>query len=141
MRRISFLAILVGGTVSYLAPAIVAVPLAFLFGLRLVAATHSPAALQHEIISNPFYYYGILVLQLASSVLGGYLAGLTAQHDQVLNGLLSSLISVLVTTLFHSLDPHPFSIRLLKVIGIVAAAGMGGYLRARKARQSRPVHI
>ena len=141
MRRISLLAILVGGTVSYLAPAIVAVPLAFLFGLQLAAATHSPAALQHEIIWNPFFYYGVLVLQLVCSVLGGYLAGLTAQHDEVLNGLLSSLISVLITTLFHALDPHPFSIRLLKVVGIVAAAGLGGYLRARKARRSELMRL
>jgi len=136
MRRISFLGILVGGTVSYLLPAVIAMPVAFLFGIRLVAATHSPAALQHEIIWNPFYYYGILALQIACSVLGGYLAGVTARHDEVLNGFLSSIISVAVTTLFHALDPHPFSIKVVKVVGIVAAAGLGGYLRAWKARRS-----
>ena len=106
MRRISFLAILVGGTVSYVVPAILAMPLAFLFSIRLVAARHSPAALQHEII------------------VGGYLAGVTARHDEVLNGLLSSIISVLITTLFHTLDPHPFFIRLLKVVGIIVACGI-----------------
>lgn len=141
MRRVSFLAILVGGTISYLAPAVLAMPLAFLFGFRLVAAAHSPAALQHEIIWNPFYYYGILVIQLVCSVVGGYLAGVTARHDEVLNGLLSSIISVVITTLFHALDPHSFSIRLLKVLGIIVACGIGGYLCARKARRSSPAPL
>lgn len=136
MRRISFLGILVGGTVSYLLPAIISMPVAFLLGIRLVAATHSPVALEHEIIWNPMYYYGILAIQVACSVFGGYLAGVTARHDEVLNGFLSSIINVLITALFHALDPHSFSVKLMKALAIVAAAGLGGYLRARKARQS-----
>jgi hypothetical protein len=135
MRRISFLGILVGGTVSYLLPAFIAMPLAFLFAIRMVAATHSPAAVQHEIIWNPFYYYGILGIQLACGVLGGYLAGVTARHDEVLNGFLSSIIPMLVTALFHALDPHSISTKVVKMAAIVAAAGLGGYLRARKARR------
>lgn len=141
MRRISFLAILVGGTISYVVPAIIAIPLAFLFSIRLVTATHSPAALQHQIIWNPLFYYGILAIQLVCSVVGGYLAGVTARHDEVLNGFLSSLIPVVITSLFHALDPHPFSIRLFKVFAIVATAGTGGYLCALKARHSNPVPL
>jgi hypothetical protein len=141
MRRISLLAILAGGAISYLAPAVLAMPLAFLFGFRLVAATHSPTALQREIIWNPFYYYGILVIQLVCSVVGGYLAGVTARHDEVLNGLLSSIIIVVITTLFHALDPHPFSVRLLKVLAIIVACGIGGYLRARQARRPSPAAL
>lgn len=135
MRRISFLGILVGGTVSYLLPAIIAMPAAFLFGMRIGMTTHSPTALQHEIIWNPFFYYGMLILQFACNTLGGYLAGVTARRDEVLNGFLSSLISIVVTSLFHALDPHPLSIKIVKVVGIVAAAGLGGYLCALKARR------
>lgn len=138
MRRISFLGILVGGTVSYLLPAVIAMPVAFLFGIRMVATGHSPAALQHEIIWNPVYYYGIFTLQLACSVFGGYLAGVTARRDEVLNGSLSSIITIAISSLFQALDPHPLSIKAIKMIGIVVAAGLGGYLRARKARSSAP---
>ena len=129
MRRISFLAILVGGTVSYLVPSILAIPIAFVFGVRMVGSAHSPSALQHEIIWNPFFYYGIMALEFVFSCFGGYLAGVTAKHDETLNGFLSSLISVLIAVTFHALDPHPFSVRLMKIAGIVAASGLGGYVR------------
>ena len=141
MRRISLLAILVGGTVSYLVPSILAMPLAFLFGFRLAAAGHSPATMQHDIIWNPFFYYGVMVLQFACNALGGDLAGVTAKPDEVLNGFLPSIFSVLISTLFHALDPHPFSIRLVKIVGIVSAAGLGGYLRARRVRRSSPARV
>jgi hypothetical protein len=70
-----------------------------------------------------------------------YLAGVTAKHDEMLNGFLSSIFSVAISTLFHALDPHPFAIRLLKVAGIVVAAGMGGFLCARRARSFHRAHV
>ena len=146
MRRISFLALLVGGAVSYVAPAIVAMLVGMGAGIWIAATTHSaPSITQTDIILNPYYYYGILVVQLICAFLGGHLAGVTARHDEALNGLLSSLAVVLISVSFHALDPHPLAIHILKIAGIVLASALGGYARTvvvrRKASRTGPMQL
>jgi fructose-specific phosphotransferase system IIC component len=146
MRRISLLALLVGGTVSYMVPSIVAALVGIVARILITSGSHlSQTASMRQLIWNPFYYYGILAVQIVCSVIGGYLAGVTAKHDEALNGLLSSLIVVLISLGFHALDPHPLPIRLLRLGGYVTASALGGYLRAlqvgRKAQRTVPTHV
>jgi hypothetical protein len=146
MRRISLLAILVGAAVSYVAPAILAMLIGMAVGIFMTYGSHAaPALAMQQIIWNPYYYYGILAIQLLFGFLGGYLAGVTARHDEVLNGLLSSLTVVLITASFHALDPHPVAIHILKNAGFVVASTLGGYLRAlevhRKALRANPARL
>src|SRR5882672_6136652 len=136
MRKISLLALLVGGAVSYVAPAIVAMLVGMGAGIWMTVTTHSaPSVTQTDVILNPYYYYGILAVQLIGGFLGGYLAGVTARHDETLNGLLSSLTVVLLSVSFHALDPHPLAIHILKIAGIVLASALGGYARTVVVRR------
>jgi len=145
MRKISFLAILVGGVVSYLVPAIFAMLIGIVVGIRIAATQPSQSAAMHQIITNPSYYYGILAIQIICAIIGGYLAGVTARHDEALNGMLSSLLVVLIAAIFHALDPHPLTIHVVKIVGIVAASALGGYLRShqlrRQARHTGPAPL
>lgn len=146
MRRISLLALLVGGAVSYVAPAIVAMLIGMGAGIWITTTTHSaPSITQNDVIWNPYYYYGILAVQLIGGFLGGYLAGVTARHDETLNGLLSSLTVVLLSVSFRALDPHPLAIHILKIAGIVLASTLGGYARTivvrRKASRAGPAQL
>lgn len=136
MRRISLLAILVGGAVSYIAPAIVAMIIGMGAGFWSTVHTHSGHPITpNDIIWNPYYYYGILAVQVIGGLVGGYLAGVTARHDEALNGLLSSLTVVVINVAFRGMDPHPFSTQILKIACIVAASALGGYLHTLEVRR------
>jgi hypothetical protein len=145
MRRVSLLAILVGGAVSYMAPAILAMIIGMGAGIWVGAAHPSHPPTQLDIILNPYYYYGILAAQIIFGALGGYLAGVTARHDEALNGLLSSSLVVFISASLHGLDPHPLSIRVLKIVVVIIASALGGYLRNvevhRKASRTNPAEL
>jgi hypothetical protein len=145
MRRISLLAILVGGAVSYMAPVVLGIIIGMGAGIWIGAAHPSHTPTQLDIILNPYFYYGILAAQVLFGALGGYLAGVTARHDEALNGLLSSSLVVFISAGFHALDPHPLSIRVLKIVVIVIASALGGYLRTvvvrRKASRTNPAEL
>jgi hypothetical protein len=145
MRRISLLAILVGGAVSYMAPAVLGIIIGMGAGIWIGAAHPSHTPTQLDIILNPYFYYGILAAQVLFGALGGYLAGVTARHDEALNGLLSSSLVVFISAGFHALDPHPLSIRVLKIVVIVIASALGGYLRTvvvrHQASRTNPAQL
>jgi len=73
---------------------VLAIPVTFYVMSRLDIA-HIPqdrlaAALTAAMKGNPLIYGIQLALGMACSVLGGYVAGLIARHDHMLNGALSS---------------------------------------------------
>lgn len=137
MRRISFLALIVGGTVSFFSSMFLAIPVGAIVAMKIAAAHHlpDPTTARNLAFANPLYYYGVLTVELACCIAGGFLAGVTARHDEALNGLLSAALMVLIEAGFAQMDPHPLPVKIVRTVGYVAAAWLGGYLRALQVRR------
>ena len=144
MRKISILALFVGGVVSFFSAAILAIPFGMLATLKVDHAKWASPTLLSEavrsiILSTPGLYYGGVGIDCACCILGGYLAAVTARRNESLNGLAASLLFVAVEIfgMNQHIDPHPLPVHVLHVLGIVLGSWLGGYLRGAQVRKSR----
>jgi putative membrane protein (TIGR04086 family) len=144
VRKISILALFVGGVVSYLAAAVVAIPFGIVVAAKAGVFRQPPnpqtaAVVRALSFSDPSIYYGSIAINCACAVLGGYLAAVTARRSEALNGLASSLVFVAleVAGIRLSFDPHPVQVHVLHMVGIVIASWLGGYLRGMRVRGAK----
>ncbi len=103
-----------------------------------MAATHQladPAAARAFAMENPLYYYGLLAVEFGCCMAGGFLAGVTAKHDESLNGASSSVLMILIEAGFAGVDPHSAPAKILRALVYLAASWLGGYLRALQVRR------
>jgi hypothetical protein len=134
MGRISIKGVLIGGVIDTFASALTGV----LVAIIVVSASHL-AHVPREVFHRHGILYLVLVLNgLAFSVLGGFVAALLANHDELLNGGLSSSLSLLISILFmaRGIDRHPIIVRLLLLAAAPVFAVLGGYLRLRQKDDS-----
>jgi hypothetical protein len=135
VKRIEILAVVVGGFIDILLTALLSLPIliyAFSSGgiLGLPTAQQQPAllALLH---SNVVLYGTSFLVGAFCSVLAGYLTGLLAKHEEVLNGALSSFLCIGFDLYAASRGqfggPAWLAVTLLPVSPLLGAAG--GYLR------------
>jgi len=89
------------------------------------------AAVSH---ATPGLYGTQLLLGLACSVLGGYVAAWLAKHDELLNGALSSFLWVLIGiySIAAGKDSHALWVQILMLMSAPVCGFLGGYLRLRK---------
>jgi hypothetical protein len=97
-------------------------------GTRMTAALHGNLPL----------YVGQLLVGLACSVLGGYIAARLAKHDELLNGLLSSWLCVAlgVYTMASGKDSNALWVQIFLLVASPVCALLGGTLM-RRQRQHR----
>jgi ABC-type Mn2+/Zn2+ transport system permease subunit len=97
-------------------------------GARMTAALHGNLPL----------YVGELLVGLACSALGGYIAARIAKHDELLNGLLSSFLCVAlgIYTMASGKDTNALWLQILLLVASPACALLGGALM-RRQRQHR----
>jgi hypothetical protein len=88
--------------------------------------------------ANPLLYGLESLISLACSVLGGYVAARVAKHDELLNGLLASFLSVSLGV--HSLatgnDSGPLLLPVLLLTASPLCSALGGHLRFVQVRGS-----
>lgn len=137
MRRISLLALIVGGTVSFFSSIVLSIPMGAIVAMKMATAHRfsDPTVARAFALGNPLYYYGVLTVEFACCMAGGFLAGVAARHDELLNGLLSAFFMVAIEAGFAGMDPHPLPVKILRAFGYIAASGLGGYLRAVQVRR------
>jgi putative membrane protein (TIGR04086 family) len=84
--------------------------------------------------ATPWLYGTQLLLGLACSVLGGYVAAWLAKHDELLNGGLSSLLcaAIGIYSIASGKDSHAPSVQVLMLISAPVCGFLGGYLRLRQ---------
>jgi hypothetical protein len=137
MGRISFRAVWIGAladmVLSTISAALIAI--AFVVILHLTRTPNDPLdwALLRPQIQNSLLY-GLQVLAgSACSVLAGLVAAWVAQHDELLNGALSSFASVLLGLFVTAADkdPHLRVIHILLLIASPLLGLLGGYIRRR----------
>jgi hypothetical protein len=83
-------------------------------------------------------YVGQLLVGLACSVLGGYVAAWLAKHDELLNGGLSCFLCVAlgIYTMASGKDSNALWVQILMLLASPALALFGGDLM-RRQRQRR----
>ena len=117
---------------------VLALPVTFYVMSRLDIA-HIPqdrlaAALTAAMKRNPLIYGIQLALGMACSVLGGYVAGLIARHDHMLNGALSSWLCLAlgIYTLAGGKNSHSVGMEILMLASSPVLALCGGYIANRR---------
>jgi uncharacterized membrane protein YfcA len=98
MSKVSVKGVLIGGIVDIVTSVVLGLPFA-LYAMLKVDLSHTPnaqasAAVTAAIHANVPLYVAQLLVGLACSVLGGYVAAWLAKHDELLNGGLSSVLCV-----------------------------------------------
>jgi hypothetical protein len=96
------------------------------------------ATITAAIHGNMPLYLGQLLVGLACSVLGGYVAAWLAKHDELLNGALSSFLCILlaVYAIASGKDTNAAWVRILLFVASPAFALLGGDL-TRRQREHR----
>jgi hypothetical protein len=141
MNKISIRAVMVGGVTDIVATVILTLPLVIyvieseLTG-SLKGLVQAQAAVMGTFRASPILYGLQLVIGLACSVLGGYVAARVAKHDELLNGLLASSLPVAlgVYSLAAATDSGPLLLSVLLLIASPLCSGLGGHLRLVQIR-------
>lgn len=136
--KISVTGVLIGGIADIVSSSLLGIPFA-IYAMSKIDLVQTPkdqlgpaiAAVSH---ATPWLYGAELLVGLACSVLGGYLAARLAKHDELLNGALSSFLCVAIGiySIASGKDSHAHWVQLLILISAPACGFFGGYLRARQ---------
>jgi hypothetical protein len=141
MNKISVKGMVVGGVTDIVATVILTLPLIiYLITTEITVTPKVPlqAAVMAAMRANPLLYGLESLISLACSVLGGYVAARVAKHDELLNGLLASFLSVSLGV--HSLatgnDSGPLLLPVLLLTASPLCSALGGHLRLVQVRGS-----
>lgn len=141
MGRVSVKGVLTGGIADVVATNLLAVFVVAYMATRADLA-HTPkeqmqAAILAATYGNPVLIAAQLLMGVACSTFGGYLAARVAEHDELLNGALSSWLRVsigiyaIATGKVSGLDP----LQMADFVAAPLAGLLGGYLRSARARR------
>ncbi len=139
MNKISVKGVLVGGVTDVVATVILTIPLiVYMIATELTGSPTDEAAVMAAIRANTLLYGLQSLLGLACSVLGGYVAARVARHDELLNGLLASFLSVAfgVYSLAAGKDSGASLLPVLLLFASPLCSGLGGHLRLVQIRGS-----
>lgn len=144
MSRISFKAVWIGAVTDMVSSTVsgALIAIAFVVILHITRTPNDPldwVLLKPE--NQNSLLYGIQVIVGAvCSILAGFVAAWVAQHDELLNGALSSFASVLLGLFVTAADrdPHLHLTHILLLVASPLLGLLGGYLRHRlKTPQAR----
>ena len=132
MKRVSLMGVAIGSVASVLATNALLLPLMYFILAAAATGSLSENALKQILAHRELVTIASGVLGGLGSVLGGYVSARIAKHDQVLNGALSSILSVAagLYSLIHS-SAHSWLPFVLVPLSPVLGA-LGGYLCSRR---------
>lgn len=140
MGRISVKGVLLGGVVDVVTSFLLGIPFA-IYAVTKVSVANIPkaqvaAALKAVNQGNALLHFGPVIIGLACSVLGGYIAAWIAKHDELLNGTLSAFLCVGlgIVILSAHVGTEPFWFQLLLSVASPVCALLGGELRRRQTK-------
>jgi hypothetical protein len=142
MNKVSIKGVLIGGIVDIVSSVVLGLPFALYIVLKLdlsnVPKDRMESTITAAIHGNVPLYVGQLLVGLACSVLGGYVAAWLAKHDELLNGGLSSFLCVTlgIYTMASGKDSNALWVQILMLLASPALALIGGDLM-RRQRQRR----
>lgn len=144
MSKISIKGILLGGITAVVATNIASVLFIVYvvakLDLRYLSGHQLQLALSNAVRSNILLYVVQLLIDAGSLVLGGYVAALIAKHDELLNGFLSSCLSVGIGFYWILTGKESsFHFGRLELLAFPVLGSLGGYLMFAQKRRRRKV--
>jgi hypothetical protein len=139
MAKVSVKGMMIGGITDIIATVVLTIPLVvYVIIDQLRAATKEPleVAVMAAIYANPILYGLQSLISLGCSVLGGYVAARVANHDELLNGLLASVLSIglAVYSLTNSNNVESSLLPALLLVSSPLCSALGGHLRRLQIR-------
>lgn len=141
MAKLSVKGALIGGVLDVVASGILGVPLVMyviasrnLVGLPPEQLKRSLSATIH---ASPSLYATQLAIGIVCTILGGYVAGRLAKHDQILNGVASSGVCMLVGiySIASGKSSESLLVQLVLLLIVTPLCGAaGGYLARGRLR-------
>jgi hypothetical protein len=137
MKRISFKGVVIGNIADVVSTHIVVIPLMIYFLLSLgwwQSSDHAAGSVTEILLGNTAFAVWSSILGGFGSALGGYVSAHIAKHDEVLNGALSSVLSVgavVYSVISGSAADHPWLYLVFLPLS-PALGALGGFLRARQ---------
>jgi hypothetical protein len=136
--RVSIVSTVIGGITDVVASSVLALPVVIYVVAKygLLQSDKGPAAIASSIHSSAWLYGLQLGIGLGCSVLGGYVAAWMAKHDELLNGLLSSILctAIGVYSIISGKDSQSVVVQISLLTAAPAFALFGGYLRQTQKR-------
>lgn len=146
MGKVSVKGVLIGGIVDVVASVVLGLPFAFYTMSKLDLSNTPKEGIESTVTAaihgNVPLYVGQLLVGLACSVLGGYVAAWLAKHDELLNGGLSSFLCVAlgIYTMASGKDSNALWVQILMLLASPVLALIGGDLM-RRQRQRRALTV
>jgi hypothetical protein len=143
VSKVSFRGVFVGAITDIVATDLLNIPLV-MYEISKHDTSNLPKEQAHATLvaawhGDTLVYLAGLFIGLACSVFGGYVAAYIAEHDELLNGLLSSFLCVTMGVYSIAAGHYPSS-RWIEAAMLSAAAPIcglaGGYLRFRQRQPS-----
>ncbi|MGD0632115.1 MAG: hypothetical protein ABR987_22515 [Terracidiphilus sp.] len=136
MTKVSIKGVLLGGVVDVLSSLIFGV----LFAVLVIVFFHVFGRVPHKTVTaSPLFETSLIMIGVAGSTLGGFVAARLAKHDELLNAGLSSYLCVLLGIYEWSrgIDHSPSYAQALLMISGPVFSLLGGYLRLRQNQLGR----
>jgi len=137
VKRISLRGVLLGAFADVALTNVLAVPLVLYaiahFGLTRLPPVQAQAAVIAAIHGNALLTTLEVAIGFGCAAIGGYIAAWVARHDERLNGLLASFLSLGIG-LYSLLSGGASPLQVLLVLGSPVFALLGGILRQRRNR-------
>ncbi len=140
MRRVSWMAVVVGGIVDVGGTTIAGLPVVFYVmatgNILALPQTEQAAAVTAFIQGHTALYVALAAVGTFCSLVGGYVSALMARRSEVLHAALSSYLclGLGIWTLASGQEQMPTWLFVLLLPLSPIVAGLGGYLRLRQTR-------
>jgi hypothetical protein len=138
MRRISWLAVLIGGIVDVGGSGLAGLPLVIYVmatsNILALSETEQTVAITAFIHAHAAVYAVLAIVGTFFSLLGGYVSALIARRSEILNGALSSFLCLGfgIWALATGQEQMPTWLFLLLLPLSPIVSGLGGYFRLRQ---------
>jgi len=141
MSKVSLPGVAAGGVVDVVASNALSIPLGVYLASKIdlghVPQQQIPDQMLGMLHANPALYSLQLLIGVACTVLGGYVAAVIAKREEVLNGALASFLCVALGIYAmasgKSNDPAAVQIALIVISPLLGA--LGGWLRLKQLRR------
>jgi hypothetical protein len=124
-------AVLFGVTTDLFGTTVAGMILLVLFSGMLVAQGQAPEEISPILMQSNEYLFVSLAVGLSFTVLGGYVAARTANHQEYKHALIVGVIVLILGEIMVSSDPTgtPLSIRVIGDLLVIPAAMLGAHFR------------